>query len=286
MKICYSDFYYCQKWENKEGYVYALSRWAGILFPCMLPTKGDTQHIFSSRISSCSFSHPSRALQSLPTYFRGAFLYPAAWTPGIAWCLRVTSGRLTITLHCPNILFSSFFSSSRDKYQVFIAMGFCWPARTDEKIKSELAEVFFFFLHQHLYLGTQISGVFVPEHLSFVQHKARYVFCQHTLICSLTQPAPSHHGRFKTRLRPSKAGSCWQVCKLTWFWGTRWFKNHQKSAKKRCSGQVQPQPHANRGGYGAVLTTAPTRGYRAQLVTPLLLGFWLWAASAARRSDT
>lgn len=145
MKICYSDFYYCQKWENKEGYVYAPSRWAGILFPCMLPTKGDTQHIFSSRISSCSFSHPSRALQSLPTYFRGAFLYPAAWTPGIAWCLRVTSGRLTITLHCPNILFSSFFSSSRDKYQVFIAMGFCWPARTDEKIKSELAEVVCFF---------------------------------------------------------------------------------------------------------------------------------------------
>lgn len=95
MKICYSDFYYCQKWENKEGYVYAPSRWAGILFPCMLPTKGDTQHIFSSRISSCSFSHPSRALQSLPTYFRGAFLYPAAWTPGIAWCLRVTSGRLS-----------------------------------------------------------------------------------------------------------------------------------------------------------------------------------------------
>lgn len=77
------------------------------IFLCMLPSKGDTKYIFFSRTSS-SFSDPSEALQSLPTYFKGAFFYLAAWTPGIAWCL-------TITLHCPNwfCFLLLIFSSAR-----------------------------------------------------------------------------------------------------------------------------------------------------------------------------
>lgn len=46
------------------------------IFLCMLPSKGDTKYIFFSRTSP-SFSDPSEALQSLPTYFKGAFFYLA-----------------------------------------------------------------------------------------------------------------------------------------------------------------------------------------------------------------
>lgn len=61
----------------------------------------EIQNTFSS-LELLPFPSVIQALQSLPTYFKGAFFYLAAWTLGIACCRMATSGCLTITLHCPN----------------------------------------------------------------------------------------------------------------------------------------------------------------------------------------